>query len=199
LIELAVLGLLRESDLHGYELRRRLKTELGTFFSISFGSLYPTLKRLLKEGDVEEVRETAIYEVPLTGSLSAERSLWKAFGSSRSDKRLGKGKRVYRITPKGKELLQELLLSTASDNDEARNYCLKIAFAKYLEPNQFLHLIEDYREFLNKKIVECQKALEGPSVDQYKTGLKRRSLVLLETELNWLKSFEQSIKEKEVV
>ena len=38
---LAVLGLLHESPMHGYELRKRLNSILGTFHAISYGSLYP--------------------------------------------------------------------------------------------------------------------------------------------------------------
>ena len=44
--ELAVLGLLAESPMHGYELRKRLNATLGSFRAFSFGSLYPTLRRL---------------------------------------------------------------------------------------------------------------------------------------------------------
>ena len=43
MLELAILGLLQEQELHGYEIRRRLRDELGLFANISFGSLYPAL------------------------------------------------------------------------------------------------------------------------------------------------------------
>src|SRR6266508_5264587 len=46
-LELAILGLLHESPMHGYELRKQLTTKLGAFrAAISYGSLYPTLRRL---------------------------------------------------------------------------------------------------------------------------------------------------------
>ena len=41
LLELAVLGLLHEAPMHGYELRKRLNTVLGPFRALSYGSLYP--------------------------------------------------------------------------------------------------------------------------------------------------------------
>src|SRR5262245_36529241 len=44
-IELAVLGLLHEGPMHGYELRKRLNLMLGWGRVLSYGSLYPTLKR----------------------------------------------------------------------------------------------------------------------------------------------------------
>ena len=48
MLELAVLGLLHESPLHGYELRQRLKATLGSFRAFSYGSLYPTLSRMTR-------------------------------------------------------------------------------------------------------------------------------------------------------
>ena len=45
-LELAVLGLLKEGPMHGYELRKRLRFTLGPLYTVSYGSLYPCLKRL---------------------------------------------------------------------------------------------------------------------------------------------------------
>jgi DNA-binding PadR family transcriptional regulator len=51
-LELAILGLLKEQELHGYELKKRLVEALGPFSSVSFGSLYPALARLQRAGAV---------------------------------------------------------------------------------------------------------------------------------------------------
>src|SRR5262249_56360051 len=53
-LELAVLGLLHETPLHGYELRKRLSALLGTFRAWGYGSLYPCLKDLLAQGLIAE-------------------------------------------------------------------------------------------------------------------------------------------------
>ena len=53
-LELAVLGLLHETPLHGYELRKRLNSLLGTFRAWGYGSLYPCLKDLLAQGLIAE-------------------------------------------------------------------------------------------------------------------------------------------------
>ena len=50
MLELAILGLLKEQELHGYELKRRLTHTLGLLSSVSFGSLYPALSRLEAAG-----------------------------------------------------------------------------------------------------------------------------------------------------
>ena len=61
-VVLAILGILHESPMHGYELRKQLATKLGTLrAAISYGSLYPSLRRLqaagwISEGDENEER-----------------------------------------------------------------------------------------------------------------------------------------------
>ena len=59
-IELAILGLLKESELHGYELKKRLREILGPLSSVSFGSLYPALARLEGAGFVKVVEAAEI-------------------------------------------------------------------------------------------------------------------------------------------
>ena len=56
MIDLAILGLLKEQDLHGYELRKRLGRAAGPAVGVvSFGSLYPALARLERAGLVKAV------------------------------------------------------------------------------------------------------------------------------------------------
>lgn len=54
MLELAVLGLLLESPMHGYELRKRLTGLLGAFRAFSYGSLYPALRRMQTDGLIVE-------------------------------------------------------------------------------------------------------------------------------------------------
>src|SRR3954452_5007467 len=49
-LELAVLGLLHESPMHGYELRKQVNGVLGWRRVPSYGSCYPALKKMLKAG-----------------------------------------------------------------------------------------------------------------------------------------------------
>ncbi len=55
---MAVLGLLHESPMHGYELRKRLNLMLGWGRVLSYGSLYPTLKKMLRSRLIEEKTES---------------------------------------------------------------------------------------------------------------------------------------------
>ncbi len=56
-LELAVLGLLQESPMHGYELRKRLHAVLGPFRALSYGSLYPALRDLVTRGCITETAD----------------------------------------------------------------------------------------------------------------------------------------------
>jgi len=56
MIEMAILGLLRRRPRHGYELKARLG-ELG-FSKLSFGTLYPALRRLENRGLIEALRQS---------------------------------------------------------------------------------------------------------------------------------------------
>ena len=71
MLELAILGLLKEQQLHGYELKKRLTEALGPFSSVSFGSLYPALARLERAGAVRVVE--AARRSTRTGSTSRRR------------------------------------------------------------------------------------------------------------------------------
>ena len=52
MLSLAILGLLMDESLHGYEIRLRLQRLLGLSGLISFGSLYPKLAKLNLQGFV---------------------------------------------------------------------------------------------------------------------------------------------------
>lgn len=68
MLDFAILGLLQDQPRHGYELKRALG-DLG-FWQVSFGSLYPALRRLEKKGLIEattgEGRRKA-YRITATG------------------------------------------------------------------------------------------------------------------------------------
>src|SRR6202030_2038148 len=79
LLELAILGLLKEQDLHGYELKKRLAETLGLGSGVSFGSLYPALGRLERAGAVKAVEAHAPGAIaPMTGSLGGELAAFRA-------------------------------------------------------------------------------------------------------------------------
>lgn len=109
ILEFAVLGLLRESPMHGYELRKRLNTSLGVFRAFSYGSLYPCLKTLVTQGYL--VEETGPEPDPLAAPLAGRRA-----------------KIVYRLTAAGKEHFEELLAHSGPDAWEDEHFAARFAF-----------------------------------------------------------------------
>src|SRR5438876_963526 len=65
MLELAILGLLTDAPLHGYELKKRLGETLGHVWGVSYGSLYPALARLERMGAIEVVDPPATAPGPI--------------------------------------------------------------------------------------------------------------------------------------
>ena len=129
MIDLAILGLLTEQELHGYELKKRLGELLASRASVSFGSLYPALARLEAQGCVKAVEQrTAVPAAPMTGSLAGELAAFRArVRESGLVKGTGRGKKVYGITDAGRDRLVELLSDPDVSDDRA--FTLRVAFA----------------------------------------------------------------------
>ena len=73
-LEFALLGLLEEGPLHGYELRKRLMAIFGPFRALSFSVLYPQLKKMVisevieaKEIGVTSRRTRIVYTITKKG------------------------------------------------------------------------------------------------------------------------------------
>jgi DNA-binding PadR family transcriptional regulator len=122
-LEIAVLGLLNESPMHGYELRKRLSTLLGAFRAFSYGSLYPTLRRLSEAGWISE-------EAPIDAA---------------SNTRSRRGKRVYRLTADGKEHFAELLAEVGPDAFDDEGFGARLAFFAQTRSDIRLQILEGRR------------------------------------------------------
>src|SRR5262245_58295571 len=129
MLELAVLGLLADQPRHGYELRKRLSETLGPLWGISFGSLYPALRRLERAGAIEEVDDVA----PAAGPVISTGSLTGDLAAARVRRRARPGRRTrkaYRITDAGRRHFAQLL--TEETPDDERSFALKLSFCSHL-------------------------------------------------------------------
>jgi DNA-binding PadR family transcriptional regulator len=183
-LELAILGLLKEQDLHGYELKRRLGDMLGTFSSVSFGSLYPALARLERSGAVRAVESRGAGGIPMTGSLGGERA---AFRARMGAKRTGRSRKVYGITPEG-EMLFERLLAGERRGEDGKSFSLRLAFARHLPPDARLRLLERRRADLAQRL-EAANSSGGSSperLDSYSRSVVEHNTELTERDISWL-------------
>jgi DNA-binding PadR family transcriptional regulator len=187
MLELAILGLLEGEELHGYEIRKRLRDELGFLSNVSFGSLYPALNRLERSGAVVAVAEpdTELRAVvPMTGSLGGERA---AMRSRRSAPGRGRrGRKVYRITDEGRRQFVELL-DSERDADDPRSFGLRLALARYLPPAARLRLLERRRASLVERLDQARAATSGRDrLDPYARSLVEHTTEATEREISWL-------------
>lgn len=191
MLDLAILGLLHEHEHHGYEIRRRLRDELGLFANISFGSLYPALSRLEASGAVTVTETTAGVAtssgtIPFTGSLSGERAGLRArmATTTRASKR---AKKVYRITDLGRQRFEQLLdAEEPAGTDEARSFSLRLAFARHLAPTARLSLLERRRAQLVRRLAADQQRASGGTFDIYTRSLVEHSTEATEHDIAWL-------------
>jgi DNA-binding PadR family transcriptional regulator len=187
MLELAILGLLEGQELHGYEIRRRLRDDLGVFSNVSFGSLYPALSRLERAGAVVAVAEPdadAVTPIPMTGSLSGERAAQRSRRAGTTRGR--RGRKVYRITKEGRRLFAELL-DSERDTDDARSFGLRLAFARYLPPAARLRLLERRRASLVTRLEQARTAAGGAGrLDPYARSLVEHTTDATEREISWL-------------
>jgi DNA-binding PadR family transcriptional regulator len=165
-LELAVLGLLHESPMHGYELRKRLNVLLGTLRAISYGSLYPCLKSLLAAGRiVEESRGVA---VPALGGRRA--------------------KIVYTLTADGKDHFAELMSACGPEEWEDDSFGIRFAFFGRTDAAVRLRILEGRRRRLEERAdgFRSSASRARERVDSYTLELQRHGLESVEREVRWL-------------
>lgn len=189
MLELAILGLLKEQDLHGYELKKRLGETLGMLSKVSFGSLYPALKRLEQAGAI--VTDTAADEpasvpIPATGSLGGELAAFRARRGT--SLRSGRTRKVYRITDRGESLFAELLEADSQPSDDDRIFHLKLAFARYLPRTARLGLLERRRAHLVEQLAQARSTIRAgrDRFDTYTQSLIDHGTETTERDISWL-------------
>jgi DNA-binding PadR family transcriptional regulator len=182
MLDLALLGLLEEGPQHGYELRKQLRTQFGLLANVSFGSIYPALARLETNGAVETVEGGSPTPLaPPTGSLSGE---WAAMRARRRAGTRGRrSRKVYRITPTGREFFLTRL--SDSTTDDARSFSLRLAFARHMEPDARLALLERRRAQLVQHLTEVPTA-DDPELDTYARSVAEHTAEGVEQDIDWL-------------
>ena len=183
MIELAILGILKEADLHGYELKKHLRKVLGPLSNVSFGSLYPALNRLERQGAVTAVvtDDGGTTAMPMTGSLTGEAA---AFRSRLRATRGPRNKKVYGITRLGEQRLVELLSDPA---DDERTFGMKVAFFRWCDRPTRLHLLERRRACLLERLEETRRALAAREGDDpYVQALMEHDTESTMSDIAWL-------------
>ncbi len=183
-LDIAVLGLLMDRDHHGYEIRAQLRDRLGLGANVSFGSIYPALARLERQGFVEAVgAETRALSALSTGSLSGERATLR---SRRAGSGLGRrGRKVYSITERGRQEFLALIANPATV-DDSKTFSLRMALARYLTPSLRVALLERRRADLLERLAELRSGAENAELDTYARSVMSHAATGVELDLAWI-------------
>lgn len=169
-LELAVLGLLHETPMHGYELRKRLNALLGPFRALSYGTLYPCLKVLLVAGWIREVVSEAEADAPAS-TLAPRRQ-----------------RIVYELTAEGKERFQSLVGDPGPQAWEDEPFQIHFAFFARTDAATRLQILEGRRSRLQERRENARAAMlrRREEIDQYTRELQRHGLESVDREVRWL-------------
>ena len=190
MLELAILGLLKELPLHGYELKKRLNDTLGHVWGVSYGSLYPALARLERMGAIEVVDPPAPagpaggIPIPATGSIAGEAAAARLRRPTL--RRSGRTRKAYRLAAAGHTLFNELLRADPTPGtDENRAFALKLAFCRHLDAPARLELLQRRRTQLADKLARGRQARAS---DRYTRALIEHETTTAERDLEWVDS-----------
>jgi DNA-binding PadR family transcriptional regulator len=162
-LELAVLGLLHESPMHGYELRKRVNALFGWGRVLSYGTLYPCLKQLLRAGLITQ----ADTEVAKPGR---------------------RARIVYKLTADGKEHFADLMAEAGPSSWDDDSFGIHFAFFAKTDAETRMRILEGRRSRLEERMARVRSALARTRerVDAYTLELQRHGLDSVEREVRWL-------------
>ena len=149
--------------MHGYELRKRLNLMLGWGRVLSYGSLYPALKKML--------RANLITEVAATTSPTSRRP-----------------RITYEVTEAGNEHFHRLMSEVGPTAWEDDNFDIRFAFFSSTDMEIRLRVLEGRRSRLQERLARVQGELERTQaeVNRYAAELQRHGVESVEREVRWL-------------
>ncbi len=151
--------------MHGYELRKQLTGVLGWGRVLSYGSLYPALKKMLRAGWITEH-----VSAPEPGVVSRRQRI------------------VYELTPAGDQRFTTLMADAGPNSWEDDNFDVRFAFFSRTDLEIRLRILEGRRTRLEERLarVQGQLARTKKEMDAYATELQRHGVESVEREVRWL-------------
>ena len=132
-IDMVILGLLSHDDLTGYDIKKQIDGSIRFFWKGSFGSIYPALSELEKQGSVRRLK---------------------------SNDSGGREKIIYSITSQGKEILRAWVRDEKASNDLKYETLMKLFFGGVESKKTSLRNIELFEEQIKAdlKVLQVYKA-----------------------------------------
>lgn len=167
-LELAVLGLLQDAPMHGYELRKRLNGLLGWGRAFSYGTLYPCLKDLVHRG-----------------LIAADESPGPQVAGARPTRR---ARIVYELTSEGKEHFATLLGQAGPASWEDEQFGVHFAFFGRTDAAVRMQILEGRRTRLQERLESFRTSVQRTRdrLDSYTLELQTHGLDSVQREIRWL-------------
>jgi DNA-binding PadR family transcriptional regulator len=172
--ELAVLNLLAEQPMHGYQIEQTIEARgMREWTEIGFSSIYYILEKLRSRGCVE----------------------------SRMEQSVGKGpaRQVFSLTPTGFAIFRQAALDAlANPSRTFSNFQIGLAALPMFEKEEILGSLRNYQGTLKNKLQELKTktASYGPGLPWHVASMFDLNISQLRFELDWLEKFISSIESR---
>jgi PadR family transcriptional regulator AphA len=164
--EAAILGLVAEGEVSGYDLQRRVERSVGYFWKPARSQIYAVLPRLVERGLAEGRRVRQ---------------------DTRPDKHL------YRITPEGLAAVRAWVELAPLEPDAERILLIKLFFARYAEPEVIRGFVRELRakaERLARDLAEIEASVDGDG-DPFRAMTRTYGLTVTAAIIGWAHSVEE--------
>ncbi len=167
-LELAILGQLAGAPMHGYELRRQLSAQLGAFRTLSYGSLYPALRRLTDAGLIAQADGDT-----LPHALAGKR-----------------GRIVYQLTDQGRERLAATLATAEPTAWDDEAFDVRFTLFATTDARTRLRILEGRHARMVERLSLLRESTQRTRerMDAYTAELARHGLEQVEREVEWLEN-----------
>ncbi|MGN7763996.1 PadR family transcriptional regulator [Paenibacillus sp. 22594] len=175
-MKMVILGLLLERDMHPYEIKLVMKERtMDQMMKLQMGSLYYAVDKMARDGHIETVEVIQ--------------------SSDRPDKT------IYRITDKGKDLFEQLILQQIKKNELIYNpLYTALAFSRHIDQSKVEKLLEErireteHQVNFSYQVYEEHIAIVPRSALHAMYGKYEHSLI----ELKWLKRLYKDVSERKM-
>ncbi len=167
--ELFILGELMDVPMHGYMLHQIAQTAIGPLRQMSWGALYPLIRKLEAAGLIV-ADETEVLE------------------------RCGRARKIYRITQSGRQRFHSLMVQRdAYDSDYADGFSIKLSNFHHITRDDQAAILDHYAryiEFMSDYLEACrERVTKQPAIPEKERGSILRvidhRLCLLQTDQGW--------------
>lgn len=159
-LDLAILGRLKQGPSHGYEVRKHVTVVLGSLRRVSFGSIYPALRRLMEAGLICDC------------------------GSDLSRLVTGRSRRVYHLTPSGEEYLSSQL-GVVEPHTGFEDFGVRFSLLGLTDRLTRMRILRGRRDFTASQLA-VMDSWSRPGLDRYSQELVQHSRDVVANELAWL-------------